>query len=72
MRRLICAAVLGLVLSMNTGCFLPIYGGDPAHRAEQLFFTAENLRAIIPLWDRIWFLDMPDHMTPVRTHGGII
>jgi len=23
-------------------------------------------------WERFWFLDAPDHMTPYRTHGGVI
>jgi len=72
MRRLLCAIFLGMVLTNSGGCLLPIYSGDRATRAEELFFTAENLRAITDEWRRIWFLDQPDHMTPFRTHGGII
>jgi hypothetical protein len=37
-----------------------------------LIFTSENLRALLDLWERFWFLDMPDHLTPTRVHGGII
>ena len=31
-----------------------------------------NLRTFLDEWERIWFLDMPSHMKPLRTHGGII
>ncbi len=72
MRRLICAALLGLAVTSGTGCFIPIYSGDPAVRTRQLIFTSENFRAILDEWERIWFLDQPDHMTPQRTHGGVI
>ena len=30
MRRLILAAMLGLAISANVGCFIPIYSADPA------------------------------------------
>lgn len=73
MRRLMFAALLGLVLvSANVGCFLPIYSADPARRTRQLIFSSEDLRAFLDEWERIWFLDMPDHETPFRTHGGVI
>lgn len=72
MRRLLCMALLGLAISSSTGCFLPIYSGDPVRRSRQLINTSENMRAILDEWERIWFLDQPDHMTPYRTHGGII
>ena len=72
MRRLICTALLGVALASSTGCFLPIYSGDPARRSRQLINTSENMRAILDEWERIWFLDQPDHMTPYRTHGGLI
>ena len=72
MRRIICTALLGLALSSSTGCFLPIYSGDPVRRSRQLINTSENLRSILDEWERIWFLDQPDHLTPYRTHGGII
>ncbi len=72
MRRIICIALLGLALTSSTGCFVPIYSGDPVRRSRQLINTSENMRAILDEWERIWFLDQPDHMTPYRTHGGII
>lgn len=72
MRRLFYVALICATLSTSTGCFLPIYSGDPARRTRQLIFTAENFRAMLDTWERIWFLDMPDHMTPFRVHGGVI
>jgi len=72
MRRLVCAALLGLVLSGSVGCIIPIFSADPAVRTQQLIFTSENMRALLLEWERIWFLDQPDHMTPARTHGGVI
>jgi hypothetical protein len=72
MRRLLLGTVLGLALTANVGCLLPIYSGDPAIRTRELIFTSENFRAILDEWERIWLLDMPDHMTPRRVHGGIM
>lgn len=72
MRRLLSVALLGLVLSTHVGCFIPIYSADPTRRTQQLIFTSEDFRAILDEWERIWFLDMPSHLTPYRTHGGII
>lgn len=72
MRSLVLAVLTFLLLSTTIGCFIPIYHPDPARRAEQLIFTSENLRMILEEWERIWFMDQPDHMTPFRTHGGII
>ena len=72
MRRLLIAALLGIILSTNTGCFIPIYSADPVRRTRQLIFTSEDLRAFLNEWERIWFLEMPDTMTPYRTHGGVI
>jgi hypothetical protein len=51
---------------------MPIYDADPAVRARQLIYTSEDLRNLREEWHRFWFLDMPDHQTPYRTHGGII
>jgi hypothetical protein len=68
--------MMSLVLSLTTlplvGCALPIYSANPARRAEQLIYTSENLRAMMQEWERFWFLDQPDHMSPYRTHGGVI
>lgn len=72
MRRLLLATLLGIMLSSNIGCFVPIYSATPERRAKQLMFTSEDLRAINEQWERFWFLDQPDHQTPFRTHGGII
>lgn len=72
MRRLVMAAILALPLVTTSGCILPIYSGDPAVRTQELIFTSENLRLILEEWQRIWFLDQPSHLSPYRTHGGII
>ncbi len=72
MRRIFYTLLLGVLLSSSVGCFLPIYSGEPGRRAQQLIFTSENLRSFYDVWERIWFLDMPDHMTPQRIHGGVI
>ena len=72
MRRFIAATMLAVALSSNVGCFVPIYDADPAVRAKQLIYTSENLRQVRDEWHRFWFLDQPDHMTPLRTHGGIL
>ena len=56
----------------HTGCIIPIYSGDPAMRTRQLIFTSEDLRQMMEEWERIWFLDQPSHLTPRRTHGGVI
>ncbi len=72
MRRLLIALLLCVVLSTNVGCFLPIYSADPARRTRQLIFSSDDQRNILNEWERIWFLDQPDHMTPFRTHGGVI
>lgn len=72
MRRLICGALLAITIAANSGCLIPIYSGDPARRSRQLLYTSDNLRMILDEWERIWFLDQPDHITPYRTHGGLL
>ena len=72
MRRLLMAAILSLTFSTTTGCILPIYSGDPAIRTQELIFTSENLRLLLEDWQRIWFMDQPSHLSPYRTHGGLI
>jgi hypothetical protein len=72
MRRMILALVAAGALAANSGCLIPIYSADPARRAQQLIYTSENLRQFLDEWERIWFLDQPSHMQPLRTHGGII
>ena len=72
MRRLFYAAVLGLLLTSSIGCVIPIYSSERPRRTQQLIFNSEDMRQIINTWERIWFLDQPDHMTPQRVHGGVI
>ncbi len=72
MRRLLLAVMCGLLLGTAAGCILPAYSADPVRRTHQLIFTSENLRLLLDEWERFWFLDQPDHMSPYRTHGGII
>ena len=72
MRQLLLAGLLGITLGFSSGCILPIYSGDPQRRTRQLIFTSENLRMFLEEWERFWFLDQPSHLSPYRTHGGII
>jgi hypothetical protein len=72
MRKLLLAAVLGMLLSSSVGCIIPAYSGDPNRRTSELIWTSENLRLLLDEWERLWMLDQPDHMTPFRTHGGLI
>ena len=72
MRKLLLATVLGLGLASSTGCLVPLYSADPVRRTQQLIFSSEDLRHLLDDWERIWMLDMPSHLTPYRTHGGLI
>ncbi|MEX2176325.1 MAG: hypothetical protein WD872_18325 [Pirellulaceae bacterium] len=72
MRRIILALALGMALSASVGCFIPIYSGDPAVRTQELIFTSEDFRNILEEWRRIWFLDQPSHLAPMRVHGGVL
>ena len=72
MRNLLLALACGLLLSTMAGCMIPAYSADPARRTQELMFTSENLRLMLDEWERLWILDQPDHMTPYRTHGGIM
>ena len=72
MRAVFLSLALGLLVSTTVGCLTPAYSGDPNRRAQQLIFTSENLRLLLDDWERIWFLDQPSHLSPYRTHGGII
>ncbi len=64
---LVCSSLMPMV-----GCIIPAYSAIPQRRAEQLIYTSENLRTLVQEWERFWFLDQPDHMTPFRVHGGVI
>lgn len=72
MRTFVLSLILGLTLLGSTGCILPIYSGDPMRRNQQLIYTSENQRMIQDEWERFWLLDQPSHLTPYRTHGGLI
>jgi hypothetical protein len=72
MRKVLWALWCSLILATTAGCLIPAYSADPVRRTQELMFTSENLRLILDEWERVWFLDQPDHMTPYRTHGGLI
>ena len=72
MRRILYGVVLCTLLSGSVGCFLPIYSADPARRTRQLIYTSEDMRQLLNQWERIWFLDQPNHASPERVHGGVI
>jgi len=71
MRKLLLVSVL-LASAIPLGCVVPMYSAAPNERARQLIFISEGFRHIPEVWERIWALDMPDIMTPYRTHGGVI
>jgi hypothetical protein len=71
MRRLLLLAAMAAIALGNTGCFINIWSSDPNVRMEQEMFVSEDLRQIQEEWRRIWFTDMPSHLTPCRVHGGI-
>ena len=72
MRKVLMAWMLGMSLGASVGCVLPSYSADPATRTRQLIYSSEDLRQFLQEWERMWMLDMPSHMTPYRTHGGVI
>ena len=72
MRKLLLGLAFGLLVSATVGCIIPAYSADPSRRTQELLYTSENLRLLLDEWERVWFLDQPDHSTPYRTHGGII
>ena len=72
MRKVLLCLLGGLLLMPVLGCIIPGYSGDPVRRTQELLFTSENLRLLLDEWERFWLLDMPDHCTPYRTHGGVI
>jgi hypothetical protein len=72
MRRFLQLVVLAACFCSLAGCALPIYSARPERRVQQLLYTSEDLRNLVAEWERFWFLDQPSHLTPLRTHGGII
>jgi hypothetical protein len=71
MKRLLILAAVSTVLVSNIGCFINEYNSDPNLRMKELMNQSENLRQIQYEWERIWFTDMPSHLTPERVNGGI-
>jgi hypothetical protein len=72
MRSLVFTVLVAFAVSSNIGCIIPAYSGDPNRRARQLVITSENLRMALEEWERFWLLDQPSHLSPQRTHGGIL
>ena len=72
MRRMMQLMVLAACLTTSVGCFVPIYSPRPERRVQQLLNTSEDLRSIIDEWERFWMIDQPSHLTPIRTHGGML
>lgn len=72
MRRLALAAVLGAAALGNAGCLLNIWSADPVERSRELLNVSEDLRNARQEWQRIWFVDQPSHLSPYRTHGGVM
>ena len=72
MRRTLQLALLAVAVTSSVGCFVPLYSARPERRVQQLLYTSEDLRSLVDEWERFWFLDSPSHMTPIRTHGGIM
>ena len=56
----------------SVGCFTPIYSARPERRVQQLLYTSEDMRSLVEEWERFWHLDQPSHLTPIRTHGGLL
>jgi len=60
MRKLVCVALLLVTAAVQVGCVIPMYSSDPVVRTRQMIYQSENLRQINDIWERLWFLDMPD------------
>ncbi len=72
MRNLLALMVLAASVSFSSGCVVPIWSANPDIRVKEMIYQSENYRQIPEIWERIWFLDMPDLETPYRVHGGVI
>jgi hypothetical protein len=71
MKRLLLLVAVSSMIVTNVGCFINAYNSDPDLRIKELINQSENLRQIQYEWERIWFTDMPSHLTPERVNGGI-
>ena len=72
MRRLLLGMAASVMLLGQSGCLINIYSSDPNRRVLELLNQSEDLRQIEYEWERIWFTDMPSHLTPERVHGGVM
>jgi hypothetical protein len=72
MRKLLLTLTLGWLVSATSGCVIDGFSGDPTLRAQESIYVSENLRLMQDQWERAWLLDQPSHITPYRTHGGLI
>lgn len=72
MRRTMLLTAMAAIGFANSGCLVNQYSGDPVTRTDQLLNQSEDLRQLGKEWRRIWFNDMPSHLTPERVHGGIM
>lgn len=72
MRKFLFCTLAAACLATAAGCIVPMYSADPARRTQQMINTSENLRLFLDDWERAWLLDQPRHLSPFRTHGGII
>ena len=72
MRKLCLILIAAAGSAVQSGCVVPIWSANPDERVREMIFTSENYRHIPEIWERMWFLDMPDLETPYRTHGGVI
>lgn len=72
MRNLFLLLAMTATLTAQSGCIIPIWSASPDERVRQMIYQSENYRQIPEIWERAWFLDMPDVATPYRTHGGVI
>ncbi|MDR3234246.1 MAG: hypothetical protein LBT46_11395 [Planctomycetaceae bacterium] len=70
--KLLLLTLLSASLLSSTGCVHAIFSSDPIRRNNQLLNKSEDLRLIQDEWERFWMLDQPSHLTPYRTHGGVI
>lgn len=72
MRRLLLGMAASAFLLGQSGCLINIYSSDPNRRVLELLNQSEDFRQIEYEWERIWFTDMPSHLTPERVHGGVM
>jgi hypothetical protein len=72
MRRVLLVLAVSAFILSQTGCIINMYSSDPNRRVLQLLNQSEDLRQIEYEWERVWFTDMPSHLTPERVHGGVM